>query len=57
MSRSEFLAHAAERYLDELDAQSLTGQIDDALQRMGSDASGADAAALGRSILSNVDDE
>ena len=31
MSRSEFFARAAQRYLDELDAESLTHQIDQAL--------------------------
>jgi predicted DNA-binding protein len=59
MSRSEFFARAAERYLDELDAQSLTGQIDDALERMGgaSDESVSAAVAHGRTVLSEVDDE
>lgn len=59
ISRSEFFARAAERYLDELDAQSLAGQIDDALERMGgaSDASAAAAVAVGRTVLSEVDDE
>lgn len=59
MSRSEFFARAAERYLDELDAQSLTGQIDDALQQMGggSDESVSAAVALGRTVLAGVDEE
>ena len=32
ISRSEFFARAARRYLDELASQSLTQQIDEALQ-------------------------
>lgn len=58
MSRSEFFARAARRYLDELDAQSLVNQIDDALDRLERpDASGADAVAAGRRVLADMDDE
>lgn len=51
ISRSEFFARAARRYLDELSAQSLTRQIDEALQAAGDDDSGAAAAAAGRRRL------
>lgn len=58
MSRSEFFARAAQRYLDELDAQSLTGQIDSALARLdGTDESAAIAVTAGRRVLDSVDDE
>jgi len=58
MSRSEFFARAAERYLDELDAQSLTTQIDDALDRLGApDDTAADAVAAGHRLLADTDDE
>ena len=36
MSRSEFFARAAKRYLDELDAQSLTSQINSAMVHLAS---------------------
>jgi metal-responsive CopG/Arc/MetJ family transcriptional regulator len=35
VSRSEFYATAAARYLDELDSETLTSQIDEALERGG----------------------
>lgn len=54
ISRSEFFARAARRYLDELAAQSLTSQIDEALQA--SDDSNAAAAAAGRGYLAAQDD-
>lgn len=58
MSRSEFFARAAERYLDELDAESLTIQIDDALDHLDSpDDALVDAVAAGRLTLEAVDDE
>ncbi len=58
VSRSEFFARAAQRYLDELDAQSLTGQIDSALERVhGTDEPEAAAVAIGRRVLDAVDDE
>ena len=58
MSRSEFFARAARRYLDELDAQSLTGRIDDALAHLGpSDESTTAAVAAGHSLLAAEDDE
>ena len=58
MSRSEFFARAAQHYLDELDAQSLTRQVDDALDRLGApDNTAADAVAAGHRVLADTDDE
>jgi antitoxin MazE6 len=48
ISRSEFFARAARKYLDELASQSLTSQIDQALETAGDDDSGAVAVAAGR---------
>lgn len=55
ISRSEFFARAARRYLDELASQSLTRQIDEALQAADDDSNAA-AAAAGRSYLAGQDD-
>jgi Arc/MetJ family transcription regulator len=55
ISRSEFFARAARRYLDELASQSLTQQIDEALQAADDDSNAA-AAAAGRSYLAGQDD-
>ena len=55
ISRSEFFARAARRYLDELASQSLTQQIDEALLAAGDDSNAA-AAAAGRSYLAGQDD-
>jgi metal-responsive CopG/Arc/MetJ family transcriptional regulator len=58
MSRSEFFARAAKRYLDELDAESLTGQIDTALESIDSpDESQEAAVAVGRRVLSAAGDD
>ncbi|BBX74937.1 ribbon-helix-helix protein, CopG family [Mycobacterium shinjukuense] len=58
MSRSEFFTRAAQRYLDELDAQALTGQIDSALESLrGTDESESAAVAAGYRVLAAVDDE
>ena len=51
ISRSEFFARAARRYLDELASRSLTQQVDDALHAAGSDGSAAAAARAGRELL------
>jgi metal-responsive CopG/Arc/MetJ family transcriptional regulator len=57
MSRSEFFARAARRYLDELDAESITHQIDSALAQLEApDGSTADAVAAGHRILAGADD-
>jgi len=56
MSRSEFFTRAAQRYLDDLDAQSLTG--DSALRHLhGTDEAEAAAVAAGHRVLDAVDDE
>jgi metal-responsive CopG/Arc/MetJ family transcriptional regulator len=55
ISRSEFFARAARRYLDELSSQSLTQQIDEALKAVDDDSNAA-AAAVGRSYLAGQDD-
>ncbi len=58
MSRSEFFARAAERYLDELDAQSLTTRIDSALEgQTAPDDASSGAVAVGHGVLDAVDDE
>lgn len=58
MSRSEFFTRAAEHYLEELDARSLTGRIDEALERLESaDDSSRDAVAAGRQVLEDQGDE
>jgi hypothetical protein len=52
MSRSEFFTRAAARYLDELDAESLTRQIDLAVAAIGEgDGSVSDAVAAGHRTL------
>jgi len=57
ISRSEFFARAARRYLDELAAESVTNQINEALEAAGGDDSNAAAAAAGRRLLANLADE
>ncbi|OIN80476.1 ribbon-helix-helix domain-containing protein [Mycobacterium malmoense] len=57
MSRSEFFARAAEHYLDELDARSLSRQIDSALEHLGTPAdTSADAVAVGHRVLDAAGD-
>jgi metal-responsive CopG/Arc/MetJ family transcriptional regulator len=58
MSRSEFFARAAARYLDELDAESMTRQIDLAVAAMTDrDGSTADAVAVGQRVLDDASGE
>jgi len=58
LSRSEFFARAASRYLEELDAGSVTKQIDAALRQIGdADESNAAAAEAGRRLLLDTSDE
>ncbi len=58
MSRSEFFARAATRYLDELDAASLTEQIDTAISSIeAADDSNSDAVIAGRRLLIEATDE
>jgi hypothetical protein len=55
ISRSEFFARAARSYLNQLAAQSLTEQIDEALRNSGDDSNTA-AAAANRRYLAGQDD-
>lgn len=57
MSRSEFFTQAAARYLDELDAESVTAQIDLAVASFQDDDSSAAAAAAGRRRLGDDADQ
>ena len=55
MSRSEFFSRAAARYLDELDAESVTRQIDLAVAAQAEqDGSAADAVAVGHRVLADA---
>ena len=57
MSRSEFFARAAVNYLDELDAKSLTAQMDAALDLIGeADQSTELAVDAGRRVLGDTDE-
>ena len=56
ISRSEFFARAARRYLDELASRSLTQEVNEALQAAGSDDSAVAAAQAGRRRLAPGDD-
>ncbi|MGI8625826.1 MAG: ribbon-helix-helix protein, CopG family [Geodermatophilaceae bacterium] len=56
MSRSEFFAIAARRYLDHLDRMSLTAQIDAALAVADVDDSSGHAIASGRARLADTHD-
>ena len=58
MSRSEFFTRAAARYLDELDAESVTRQIDLAVAALaGQDDSAADAVVVGQRVLADASDD
>ncbi|MHB1852833.1 MAG: ribbon-helix-helix domain-containing protein [Acidimicrobiales bacterium] len=58
MSRSELFSRAVVRYLDELDAKSVTDEIDLAVASSGqNDGSAADAVAAGHRVLAGVSDE
>lgn len=58
MSLSEFFARAAQHYLDELDAESLTGQIDRALDVLGApDDTQESAVKVGRRVVTGADDD
>ena len=56
ISRSEFFARAARRYLDELGSRSLSQQIDEALSSAAADDSGSAAVAAGRRLLDEPDE-
>lgn len=55
MSRSEFFSIAARRYLDDLDRQSITEQVDEALHLASGSESEA-AVAAGRRRLTSGED-
>lgn len=58
MSRSEFFTNAARHYLDELDAESITRQIDAALAQFEpTDQSSVDAVSVGHRVLAANDEE
>jgi metal-responsive CopG/Arc/MetJ family transcriptional regulator len=58
MSRSEFFARAAAHYLDELDSESVTRQIDHAVAAFGeADDSAADAVNVGHRLLAATTDD
>jgi hypothetical protein len=56
VSRSEFFTTAARRYIEELDASSLTERIDAALALAGSDESSRAAMLAGRRALRDGED-
>lgn len=56
MSRSQFYATAATRYLEELDRSSLTNRINEALELVGPDEDSAAAVAYSRRRLAADDD-
>src|SRR6266700_1872899 len=56
ISRSEFFARAARRYLDELASRSLTQQVNDALLAAADDDSAAAAVQAGRDLLATGED-
>jgi metal-responsive CopG/Arc/MetJ family transcriptional regulator len=56
VSRSEFFTTAARHYIQELNAQSLTGRIDAAIALVGSDESSHAAVRAGRRALADGDD-
>ena len=56
ISRSEFFARAARKYLSELARESLTQQIDEALEAAGADDSAAVAVAAGHRTLASEGD-
>lgn len=57
ISRSELFTKAAQRYLDQLDEESLTAGINVALDLIGSDDSAEDAITAGRRRLAMIEDE
>ena len=58
MSRSEFFSRAAARYLDQMDIDSVTSEIDQAVDVLGGgDDTAAEAVAVGRRLLKDTDDK
>jgi metal-responsive CopG/Arc/MetJ family transcriptional regulator len=56
LSRSEFFTRAIRRYLEQLDAESVTDQIDAAIALLADDDSAAAAVSAGRRALERVED-
>jgi hypothetical protein len=56
VSRSQFSATAATRYLEELDRSSLTARINEALELLGDDEDSAAAVAYSRRRLAEGND-
>lgn len=56
LSRSQFYATAATRYLEELDRSSFTARINEALELVGDDEDSAAAVAHSRRRLAEDDD-
>ena len=57
MSRSEFFTRAAQHYMEELDAHSLTTRIDAAVALVGGDESSRAAVAAGHHLLAADEDD
>lgn len=57
VSRSQFYATAAARYLDELDGAELTLRINEALERAGGDAEAVGFAAFGAQRLDELTED
>jgi metal-responsive CopG/Arc/MetJ family transcriptional regulator len=58
MSRSEFFSRAAARYLDDLDSESVTRQIDVAVAALAEDDDSAtDAVRAGHRLLTDTADD
>jgi hypothetical protein len=56
MSRSQFYATAAVRYLEDIERSSLTARIDEALELGGDDGDGSVVATYSRRRLTVTDD-
>jgi hypothetical protein len=56
ITRSQFYTRAAQRYLEQLDAESLTRQIDAAIEMIGPEESNDLASAAGRRVLGQADE-
>jgi hypothetical protein len=57
ITRSQFYTQAAQQYLKQLDAESLTRQIDAAIDMIGPDESNDLASAAGRRVLAEADED
>jgi hypothetical protein len=57
ITRSQFCTQAAQRYLEQLDAESLTSQIDVTIDMVGPDESNHLASTVGQRILRPADED